>query len=93
MGMAAAVAVAKGVAVLLVGGSLVAVAAAVVVMAEIMALSLVAARGAGGGKPQKGTATVRSCRGCGVMAQKGVTPPSVMGVTASCMTMVSLARL
>ena len=94
MAVAAAAAVAKAVAVLSVGGSSVAVAAAVVVvMPEIMASSIAAARGEGAGKPQKGTASVRSCRGCGVMAGVASTPPAVMGVLASHTTMVPLGRL
>ena len=56
-----------------------AVAAAKVVGGVDVALSWAAATGEGAGKPQKGTATVRSCRGCGVIAIKGVTLEAVMG--------------
>ena len=56
----------------------VAVFAATIVGGVDVTSSLAAARG-GAGKPQKGTATVRNCRGCGVIARKGVTSAAVMG--------------
>ena len=79
--VAAALAGASAVTVLLSSKNLVGVAIAAANVAGGMDVTsaLAAARGKGAGNPQKGTATMRNCNGCGVMTVKGVTSASVMG--------------